>query len=67
MTKNIIYTFDEQTKEKNQYELDDFLEKININSDFCIEIKYMACYTNEKDRDYYLEELKKQERNKNET
>ena len=30
MNKNIIYTFDEQTKEKNQYELKDFLEKINI-------------------------------------
>jgi hypothetical protein len=57
MNKNIIYTFDEQTKEKNQYELKDFLEKINIDSDFCIQIKYMGCYTNEKDRDYHVEEF----------
>jgi len=57
MNKNIIYTFDEQTKEKNQYELENFLEKINIDSDFCIQIKYMACYTNEKDRDYHVEEF----------
>ena len=57
MNKNIIYTFDEQTKEKNLYELENFLEKINIDSGFCIQIKYMACYTNEKDRDYHVEEF----------
>ena len=61
MNKNIRYTFDEQTKEKNQYELEDFLEKINIDSSFCIQIKYMACYTNEKDRDYHVEELKSED------
>ena len=51
-----IYSFDDQTEESKEFNLNVFLDKLNLDPDFCIQVRYMNFYDNKEDRDYHAEE-----------
>ena len=55
--ENMIYTFDDQTEESNAFTINALLEKLNLDHDFCIQVRYMNFYDNKEDRDYHIEEF----------
>jgi hypothetical protein len=55
MTKK-IYIFDDQTEESTEYSLNAFFDKLNLDPDFCIQVRYMNFYDNKEDRDYHAKD-----------
>ena len=56
MTDKKIYSFDDQTEKSEEFTLNAFLDKLNLDPDFCIQVRYMNFYDNKEDRDYHAEE-----------